>query len=727
MARLLVSCRGSIDPSLLILLALVAGAATGLFFGELITPLQVVANGYVQLLRMTVLPYVTVSLIAGVGSLTPELAHLMFTRVGATLVVLWSLTLALVFLMPATFPRWESASFFSTTLIEKPERFDFLSLYIPENPFHSLANSVVPAVVLFSVVLGIALIRVTDKEVLLDWLRVVRTALGTVTTFMVRLAPIGLFAIAAVLAGTLRTDELERVQVFLITYGVFAALLALWIVPGLVCALTPVRYGELFGRIRDPLVTAFLTGELFVVLPLLSEASRDLVRRHAAADAVALTDVIVPTAFNFPHAGKVLSLSFILFAGWFSETPVSWTQYPTLALTGVLSFFASLNAAVPYLLDFMRIPADTFQLFLATGLINSRVGTAVAAVHTLAVAIIGACAATGHLRFSVPRLVRYATISVVLVACTAAGLRLTFEHAFDRQYDRDRVLTGMHLLRPGVNAIVHRDVLPILNPARTGATSIADIRARNSLRVGYLPDSLPFAFFNDRQELVGFDVEMAHRLAREMGVSLEFVPADEHGVPADLARGAYDLLMSGVALTTRRAEAMAFSTPYLEEHMAFVVEDHRRAEFMTLDGIRRIPSLRVAIPDVRYYAEKLHDLLPAAQVTTLRSRSDIEAFFTKGPGNIDALAFTAERGSAWSLLHPRFAVAVPQPQVLTIPLAYPTASRDGRLVAFLDRWIELKKRDGTIQELYDYWILGRNAQPPKPRWSIIRDVLHWTR
>ena len=63
--------------------------------------------------------------------------------------------------------------------------------------------------------------------------------------------------------------------------------------------------------------------------------------------------------------------------------------------------------------------------------------------------------------------------------------------------------------------------------------------------------------------------------------------------------------------------------------------------------------------------------------------------------------------------------------MLTVPLAYPVAHRDVQFLSFLDRWVELKKRDGTIQDLYDYWILGKNAEPPVPRWSVGHDVLHW--
>ena len=96
----------------------------------------------------------------------------------------------------------------------------------------------------------------------------------------------------------------------------------------------------------------------------------------------------MPASFNFPHTGKLLSLSFILFAGWFADAPVPLSGYPQLALAGLVTFFGSLTAAVPFLLDLFRIPADTFQLFLATGVINSRVGSLVAAVHTLTVALL---------------------------------------------------------------------------------------------------------------------------------------------------------------------------------------------------------------------------------------------------------------------------------------------------------------------------------------------------
>jgi hypothetical protein len=64
-----------------------------------------------------------------------------------------------------SFPAWNSASFFSRAS-PKPEReFDFIA-YIPTNPFFPLANTIVPAIVVFSLA-GVALIGAPGKATLL--------------------------------------------------------------------------------------------------------------------------------------------------------------------------------------------------------------------------------------------------------------------------------------------------------------------------------------------------------------------------------------------------------------------------------------------------------------------------------------------------------------------------------------------------------------------------------
>jgi len=104
-----------------IAIALAAGAIVGLLFGERTAVLDVVADGYIKLLQMTVLPFVTVSIISGLGALDPAMAGTILKRVGLIILLLWLITLGLVFLFPLMFPPHESASFFSTALVQERE------------------------------------------------------------------------------------------------------------------------------------------------------------------------------------------------------------------------------------------------------------------------------------------------------------------------------------------------------------------------------------------------------------------------------------------------------------------------------------------------------------------------------------------------------------------------------------------------------------------------------
>jgi Na+/H+-dicarboxylate symporter/ABC-type amino acid transport substrate-binding protein len=713
-----------VSSTKLIFLGLGLGVLTGLFLGETASLFHVIAEGYIKLLQMTVLPYVMISLIAGLGSLTYQAARTLLVKVGGVVLVLWVVTLALVFLTPLAFPQWESASFFSTALIQKPHQIDFLNLYIPSNPFHSMANNIVPAVVLFCVIVGVALIGVDNKERLIDTLNAFNQALTRATRFIVKLTPIGVFAIAAHYSGTMTVTEFGRLQVFIITYVAVGFLTAFWVLPGLVSALSPVGYRELVGRTQDALVTAFMTANLFIVLPILIEETKQLLAKHGydGEKAQSTPEVIVPTSFNFPHAGKILTLSFILFAGWFSSSDVAVTDYPKLAVSGILSLFGNINATVLFLLDLFRIPADMHELFVATGVVNSRVGSMVAAMHTLAVAVLGTCAIVGAIKVDGGRIFRYTVVTAVLTAVTIGGIRVVFSQAVDNAYEKDKILSGMHLMRDPLPATLYRNASDVPPLDFEGKSVLASIRDRGRIRVGYHERGLPYAYVNTAGELVGFDVEMAHRLAREMNVGLEFVPVPFEGVPELLDSGYCDIVMAGIAVTTERAEMMTHSAPYLNETLALVVRDHDRHLFGDVDEIRRWDSFRIGVPNLPYYVNMVRAHLPNAEVIVLNKVAD---YFEGRLPDVDAMLFTAERGSVWTILYPKFTVAVPGSGRVGVPLAYPVARHDTEMAAFVSTWIELKKNDGTINELFEYWIMGKSVESRGHRWSIIRDVLHW--
>ena len=572
-------------------------------------------------------------------------------------------------------------------------------------------------------IVGIALIGVERKQRLLDILSVAMETVSRATRFVVRLTPYGIFAIAANASGTLNLEQVGRIQVYLITYVVMALLLAIWVLPGLVSTLIPVSWREIFSSTRDGLITAFIAGDLFIVLPFLIEACKQTLERcHAQeSDASNLPEVIVPASFNFPHTGKLLSLSFILFAGWFADANVSHAEYPSLALTGVLTFFGSLNAAVPFLLDLFRIPADTFQLFLATGVINSRFGALLAGVHTVTIALLGSAAIAGLIRFEPARVIRYVSVTVLLTALTVGGLRFLNSTFLRPGFRGADIVYGMQPVFPVEDSGA---LAPEPTPSTPGETLpgvVGDIRARGVLRIGYFPQRFPYAFRNQEGALVGFDVEMGRLLAKSLRVRPEFLELDALDFTAAMSRGECDIAMTGWAVTPDRELGVLLSQPYLDETLGFVVLDHRRGEFSSWDSIRALGAVQIGVPDVPYYVDIIRNRLPEADIELITNLQDYLGTIWK----FEAVVLPAERGSVLTLLNPKYSVAVPEPGLIKIPLAYPIARRDRGWADLVNTFVELKRKDGTIDALYDDWILGRNSRVVEPRWSVVRNVLHW--
>ncbi|MEE2935048.1 MAG: hypothetical protein VYA84_03525 [Planctomycetota bacterium] len=89
-------------------------------------------------------------------------------------------------------------------------------------------------------------------------------------------------------------------------------------------------------------------------------------------------------------------------------------------------------------------------------------------------------------------------------------------------------------------------------------------------------------------------------------------------------------------------------------------------------------------------------------------------FFETGIEVADILVTSAEVGSVWTLKYPNYSVVRPAGLSKQIPLYYYVAE-ESRFQDFLKSWLVLKKSNGTIDQLFDYWILGRDSRPKPPR------------
>jgi len=705
-----------------ILIAIGSGIAVGLFVGEPAGHLKVVGDVFVGLLQMTVLPFIVVSLAVNIGRFSLDEGRALAKWGSLVLALLFMVSLGALVILPLSFPTLESGAFFSDSLVETRARPDFLALYIPSNPFYSLSSNLVPATVVFSLMLGVALTGLERKDKLLEVLDVLIKALARMNSLVVRQMPYGVFAIAASAAGTMTVEEFGRLQAYLLAHTAGALLMTFGVLPMLVSVLTSIEYRKILSVSRDFLLTAWATGSLFAVLPMLIEAIDRLLEEEgwSAKRSSATPGVLVPLGYPFPTVGKLLALLFVPFVGWFLGQPFGIEEYALFLPSGLFASFGSLVVTIPFLLELLRLPSDFFNLFLMAGVWSARLGDLAGGMHLLAFSVLTMAGLSGQLRFRPRRIVAHLTVLAVVTGLFIVGARSLLLTTFAGDYTLAETVTELHRGRADLTPTVLAEATP--NPSLLGPDQnrLERIRARGILRVGFVPDRLPYSFVNAEGDVVGFDIDMVRELQKELEVDLELVPYAGTEVAEGLASDHFDLAIGGVVGMLHRAEQMLLTEPYMLAHVALLVPDHRRRELDTLDELRRMGSeLAVAAVAGSYSAGRGMRLLPHARRVEIDSEPE---FF--GLDDVDALVTTAEGGSAWTLIYPRYTIVLPITPIPKVPLVIAVAGRDQALGRYLDRFIAFHRAEGTLDGLFEKWIQGEDSAKATPRWSIGRDILH---
>ena len=123
---------------------------------------------------------------------------------------------------------------------------------------------------------------------------------------------------------------------------------------------------------------------------------------------------------------------------------------------------------------------------------------------------------------------------------------------------------GIGLLLAGSASLllVGCDKAPGNNAASGSQDHLARIKSAGELKVGLEGDWQPFSFHDEKDKLVGYDVEVAQNLAKKLGVKVKIVEGPWDGLFAGMDSGRYDLVINGVDITPERAKTYDFSTPY---------------------------------------------------------------------------------------------------------------------------------------------------------------------
>lgn len=701
-----------------ILLSLFAGVFFGLFFGDLAAPLEALGQAYIMLLKMPILLFMSFSLIYSIGNQGKENAQTLFKFGALMLLLVWGITLAVLYLASTSFPSERPPALFSDPLSsQSTETVNLLELFIPLNPVHAFTYEIVPAIVVFSLLFGVMLIGMPNKKDFLKNIQIVISVLESIANWVAKFAPLGVFALIASATGTISLQQFSKIQIYFFSYLMAAIILSLWLFPLLVSVLTKIPKRRFLKELQPALLISFSTGNLLIALPLLIKALSNLTEESHLLDeeSKASIDSMIPIAYNFPTSGNLLVFLFILFASFFYSIDLSFTDHLKMIFLGIPSLFGPSTVvinAVNFMCDQLRIPVDSISLFLETMPFtrNFHILTSCAQIATLGLLV----------TFAIKKRLAFQTKTLILNLIPMVALLLGAGSALKHLQIHDQSLqvyfNQLSIAEKAPN-FSYLETPPI---QRDPSLPILDqVKKSHTLLIGVNPHIQPFCYLNKKKELVGFDIAMAHKLATDLNVDLVFVPFNFKNLEKDLRERKFDIAMTAISVTENRLSQFLFTQPYNISERVFLTLDYKRHEFKNLSEIKQNSSARFAVFEGSSHEELAKKLFPKAQIIPI---SDYNQFLA--PKLADAVFWTRDEALNWARRYPKFAVVAPTPSVGKESFAYAIPPNATEFKQFLDYWLDIKELDGFIEQQQKMWIKGELPDKTR-RWSILKDVLKW--
>ena len=684
------------------------GVAAGLLGGESCQVLKPVGAGYVMLLESVVYPYLISSLLHGLGRLSPLVALKLLKKSWPFYLAAWGGTLGLIYLLSQAFPAAPPP-----VMVDAGEAArsgpNFLELILPSNIFHDLANNYVPAVVMLSLLFGVAIQGIKGKERVLDILVLIRTACVKIWNWVVYLAPVAVFAMFAVTMGTTQLEKAGGLALYAAIFLTACAILAFFALPMAISSLIPVRYREIFSDLRNALTLSLVTTLSVVALPYIQQAAEKLARANGVDDADHKEIIETSLAVNYPlgQLGNFFVYLFILFMAFYTRTSLSGAEQVSLPFMTLFSCVGSPTStvnAVDFLGAWLRLPDRPTELYVATMMVTRYGQVALSVMGFAFLTYLMTFNYYGKIKLRLKRIVACCALVLAAVAGLSLGGHVLFSQVLDQPQRTYLNFTLPAELTQGISAKVYQNRAEFLKDypepdLKPGESVFERIQRTHTLRVGFGRDITPFGYFNRHGDLVGHDIACAYGLARSLNVKLVFVPVVYDLMEHDVKKGYMDMWAGGVYVTESRMVWGAFSDAIYHSPMALIVPAGRLDFFLDMTNIENLPDFSLAIldtPTLHALATRLFPKAKLEPVTSYEALPDLEGW--------DAALWTLEQAGVWASGHPGYSAVRPKNMSAVAIIAFLLPKNSEHTVRFLNHWLAMRKADGFMARQREYWM-----------------------
>jgi polar amino acid transport system substrate-binding protein len=237
----------------------------------------------------------------------------------------------------------------------------------------------------------------------------------------------------------------------------------------------------------------------------------------------------------------------------------------------------------------------------------------------------------------------------------------------------------------------------------TDESTIERVLRDGTMQVG-MSTFVPWAMKDKTGRLIGFEIDVARRLAEDMGVKVEFVPTKWSGIIPALLTGKFDIIIGGMGITPERSLKVNFSDPYDYTGMSILAHKEKAKGFDSLEDFND-PDVVLAVRLGATPVQAARRFMPKAQLRQFDNES--QAVQELLNGRVHAVIASAPLPAFQAIKHPETLFVPIEGTFTREPIAFAVRKGDVDTLNYLNSWIRVKRSEGWLKDRKHYWFETR--------------------
>jgi len=228
---------------------------------------------------------------------------------------------------------------------------------------------------------------------------------------------------------------------------------------------------------------------------------------------------------------------------------------------------------------------------------------------------------------------------------------------------------------------------------------IEKIQKQGVLRVG-MSTFVPWAMKDKQGRLIGFEIDVAEKLAADMGVKAEFVPTAWSGIIPALLTGKFDVIIGGMGITPTRNLKVNFTMPYEFSGMSIVAHKKKAAGFSRVQDFNK-KGVVIAVRMGTTAEQAARKFMPNAKFKLFENES--QALQELNLGRVHGVVSSAPMPAFHALKFPGKLFVPIQENFTKEPIGFAIRKGDYDALNYFNNWILINHASGFLKERQAYW------------------------